>query len=71
MKLLGKGGREAAELLSKVPELAERTRKFTEMPDRFNTHLAELGWIAYDLANNGVLSSKNWCPGGVANPLGD
>ncbi len=34
--------------LARVDELAEQTQKLTSIPDRFNDHFAELGWIIFD-----------------------
>ena len=37
--------------LARVDELAEQAQKLTSIPDRFNDHFAERGWIIFDRMN--------------------
>lgn len=55
IRLLGKPGRELAEALDAVPELAQAAREFAELPDRFNAHYRPRGWIAYEEINEPVM----------------
>src|SRR5262245_8602055 len=55
LRWFGKTGRTLSEHLDKAIDLAGQARDFIELPDRFNKHFAERGWIAYELLNIDVM----------------
>ena len=39
-------------MVAQANELAQKTEKMLSMPDRFNDHFVERGWIVYDRLNH-------------------
>jgi hypothetical protein len=41
--------------LSKLPELKKQTEHFLQLPDKFNEHFSESGWIAHESMNTSIM----------------
>jgi len=41
--------------LKKIPELAENATRMINLPDKFNSHFAKKGWIAYESMNAEIM----------------
>lgn len=58
IKIVSAFGSKNSELkvaLSKLPELKKQTEHFLQLPDKFNQHFSQSGWIAHESMNTAVM----------------
>lgn len=55
VSFFGPKNSELKDALSKLPELKKKTEHFLQLPDKFNAHFSESGWIAHESMNTPLM----------------